>query len=151
VFGSGAPLLGASALVVFGARAEPMLVGWLGLLPQGREFTGWVKVGGTLLRYGVAIAAFVLVAALIYYFAPNRKQTLYYVLPGAVVTTILWIVATLVVGVYIRRIANYNLLYGSVGGGLALAVWMYVLAVIALFGCEFNAARERLLAGRAPE
>jgi uncharacterized BrkB/YihY/UPF0761 family membrane protein len=32
-----------------------------------------------------------------------------------------------------------------VGAGLALVVWMYVLAVIALFGCEFNAARERLL------
>ena len=151
VFASGAPLLGASALIVFGARAEPMLVSWLGLLPEGREFTGWVRVGGVALRYGVAIAAFILVAALIYYFAPNRKQTLYYVFPGAVVTTALWIVATLVVGVYIRRIANYNLLYGSVGGGLALAVWMYVLAVIALFGCEFNAARERLLAGRVAE
>jgi membrane protein len=34
-------------------------------------------------------------------------------------------------------------LYGSVGAGLALLVWMYVLAVIALFGCEFNAALER--------
>jgi len=30
-------------------------------------------------------------------------------------------------------------MYGSVGAGIALLVWMYVLAIIALIGCEFNA------------
>ena len=43
-----------------------------------------------------------------------------------------------------RNIANYNLLYGSVGASLALLVWMYLLAVVTLLGCEFNAARERM-------
>jgi membrane protein len=56
-----------------------------------------------------------------------------------------------VVGWWIRNIANYNVLYGSVGAGLALVVWMYVLAVVALFGSEFNAARERLLTGPASD
>jgi uncharacterized BrkB/YihY/UPF0761 family membrane protein len=28
---------------------------------------------------------------------------------------------------------------------LALLVWMYVWSVITLIGCEFNAARERLM------
>jgi membrane protein len=42
-------------------------------------------------------------------------------------------------------VTDYNVLYGSVGAGLALLVWMYVLAVITLFGCEFNAIRERVL------
>jgi membrane protein len=146
VFATGAPVLGASALIVFGARAERTMVGWLGLLPEGSGFTGWVKYGGSTLRLGSAFAAIVVVAGVMYYFAPNRKQTLYFIFPGALVSTILWIVATLVIGWYIRNIVNYNVLYGSVGAGLALLVWMYVLAVIALFGCEFNAARERLLA-----
>jgi membrane protein len=34
-------------------------------------------------------------------------------------------------------------LYGSVGTALALLVWMYLMAVIALIGCEFNAEYER--------
>jgi membrane protein len=34
-------------------------------------------------------------------------------------------------------------MYGSVGAGIALLVWMYVLAIIALIGCEFNAEFER--------
>jgi membrane protein len=145
VFATGAPVLAASALIVFGSRAERTLVGWVGLLGEDREFTGWVQFGGSLLRYGSAFFGFVLVAAILYYFGPNRRQRLYYVLPGAVVTTALWLVATLGIGWYIRNIANYNVLYGSVGAGLALLVWMYVLALIAFYGCEFNAARERLL------
>jgi membrane protein len=43
----------------------------------------------------------------------------------------------------VRHVANYNVLYGSVGAGLALLVWMYVLSVIVLFGCAFNAAYEQ--------
>jgi membrane protein len=66
------------------------------------------------------------------------------VFPGAVLATFLWLIATLAFGLYVRHVADYNLLYGSVGAGLALLVWMYVLAVITLLGCEFNAVRERM-------
>jgi membrane protein len=34
-------------------------------------------------------------------------------------------------------------MYGSVGVVIALLVWMYLIAVIAMIGCEFNAAYER--------
>jgi len=34
-------------------------------------------------------------------------------------------------------------LYGGVGAGLALLVWSYVLSVITLFGCAYNAVYER--------
>jgi membrane protein len=40
---------------------------------------------------------------------------------------------------YVRNIANYNVLYGSVGAVIPLLVWMYLLSIIALFGCEINA------------
>ena len=52
--------------------------------------------------------------------------------------------ATLGFSWYVRHITNYNLLYGSIGTGIALLIWMYLLAIIALFGCEFNAERERM-------
>jgi membrane protein len=44
---------------------------------------------------------------------------------------------------YVTNLANYNVMYGSVGAVIALLVWMYVLAVVALIGCEVNAERER--------
>ena len=36
-------------------------------------------------------------------------------------------------------------MYGSIGAVIALLIWMYLLAIIALYGCEFNAERERLI------
>jgi membrane protein len=145
VFVTVIPMWGASALIVFGERSERTVIHWLGLIPSGAELTGWVSLAGQALRYGVAFLSFVLVTALVYYFGPNRKQAFRLVLPGALTATLLWLVATLAFGWYVRHVANYNVLYGSVGAGLALLVWMYVLAVITLFGCEFNAAREKLL------
>jgi membrane protein len=150
VFASAVPLLAASALIVFGTRAEANLVSWLRVEPDaaidGADVRGWVSLGGQALGYAVALASIVLVTVLIYYLAPNRRQSLRQVFPGAVLATLLWSLATLGFGWYVRHVANYNVLYGSVGAGLALLVWMYLLAVIMLFGCEFNAARERMLA-----
>ncbi len=136
------PLWGASALIVFGTRVERA---WLRLLPEA-DLSGWVLLAGQALRYGVAFGTVALVTALVYYFGPNRKQTLRMVFPGAALVTLLWLMATAAFAWYVRHVADYNVLYGGVGAGLALLVWMYVLAVINLFGCEFNAARERDLA-----
>jgi membrane protein len=65
--------------------------------------------------------------------------------PGAILATVLWLLATTVFALYVRHIANYNVLYGSIGAVIALLVWMYLLAVSSLLGCEYNAVRERLL------
>jgi membrane protein len=148
VFVSFMPVLGASALIVSGTRAEHLLISWLGLAQQGSDMGAWVVLAGQVLRYGIAYGSFVLVTVLIYYLGPNRKQRFHCVFPGAILATFLWLIATLAFAWYIRHVADYNVLYGSVGAGLALLVWMYVLAVITLFGCEFNAVRERML--RAP-
>jgi membrane protein len=138
---SAAPVLGASLLIVFSNRAQRSLIGWLGLTSGG-----YLRLAGEALSFAVAFGAIVMVTALAYYFGPNRKQAFRNVTPGATLATLLWLAATLVFGWYVRNISSYNVLYGSVGAGLALLVWMYVLAVIVLLGCEFNAAREKHLA-----
>ena len=56
--------------------------------------------------------------------------------------TVLWLLATQGFGWYVRHLANYNVLYGSIAAVIALLVWMYMLAVIALVGCELNVAIE---------
>lgn len=137
---SALPVVGASALIVFGTRAESFLMHHLGFA----DIQGWLTLLSKALRLGLAFLAFVLVTALLYYLGPNRKQTLANVLPGAFLATVLWVLSTLAFSWYVRHISSYNVLYGSVGAGLALLVWMYVWSVITLIGCEFNAARERL-------
>ena len=55
----------------------------------------------------------------------------------------MWLASTAGFGWYVRHMAHYNVMYGSVGAGIALLVWMYLMAVIALIGCEFNAQCEK--------
>jgi membrane protein len=136
------PLLGASALIVIGNRARRSFVSWLGLT-RGDDLGGWVALGGQIFSLGIALIAIVIVMALMYYVGPNRKQIFRRVFPGAVLATVLWLLSTLAVGWYLRDIANYNVLYGGVGTGLALLVWSYILCVITLFGCAYNAVGER--------
>jgi membrane protein len=96
----------------------------------------------------VALAATVMITGLLYAVGPNRPIKLRSVWPGAWLATLLWLAATSVFAWYVRNIANYNVLYGSIGAVIALVVWMYLLAVIALVGCEYNAVRERLKRGQ---
>jgi membrane protein len=136
------PLLGASALIVIGNRARRSFAYWLGVT-RGDDLGGWVALGGQIFSFGIALIAMVIVMALVYYVGPYRKQTFRRVFPGAVLATVLWLLSTLAVGWYLRDIATYNVLYGGVGAGLALLIWSYILCVITLFGCAFNAVGEQ--------
>ena len=42
-------------------------------------------------------------------------------------------------GWYLQRYADYSIIYGSLGVGIALLVWMYMITLIVLIGAEFNA------------
>jgi membrane protein len=142
VLSASVPLLGASLLLVFGNRAQTWLITALGIVEDYKDLRGWVRLFWQVLSFLIAAGGMVFVTSLLYYFGPNRKQRFQDVVPGAILAMALWLAATLGVAWYFRHITDYNVLYGSVGAGLALLVWSYVLAVIAFFGCEFNAALE---------
>lgn len=134
------PVVGASVVMLLGTRAEAAIVYWLGLVPQGAQLKWSVAIVGKSVRYLLAFGAIALGAALLYRVGPNERVRV--VWPGALLATVLWLFGILAFGWYVRHIANYNVLYGSIGAVIALVVWMYVLSVIALFGCEFNAQIE---------
>jgi membrane protein len=61
------------------------------------------------------------------------------ILPGAVLATAMWFLTTLVFGWYVTRYANYSEVYGSLGAGIALLFWLYIVSLSVLCGAEFNA------------
>ncbi len=146
VLATAVPVAAASALVLFGNRTEQAVMRALGVLPAGQELESWVKLLASAARYLVAVAAHAAVTATLYRLGPNRVQRWRLLWPGAFVATVLWLVSTLGFAWYVRNIAGYNVLYGSIGAAIALLVWMYVMAAVILIGCEFNAEYERLKA-----
>ena len=141
---SAAPLVAASLLVLFGGQVERAVMNWMRVDPLLHPFA-WVWEWMTLLaRYVLALVTTTIVTSLLYYYGPYRKQRWSAIWPGAILATVLWLLATLAFGFYVRNLANYNVMYGSVATSIALLVWMYLTAAIALIGCEFNAEWERL-------
>jgi membrane protein len=142
VVASTIPMVAASALIVVGNHTEEAVARWLSGLPDSVPVGDWVLVGGSIARLLIAVGSVAAVMGITFYLGPNRQQSWRGVWPGAWLATILWILTTGAFGWYVRNIANYNVMYGSVGAVIALLAWIYILAVIACYGCAFNAARK---------
>lgn len=91
------------------------------------------------LRWSIIGLCIVLSMELLYFFGPNVKQRFKHTLPGAVVGTLLWVLISAAVNVYVSNFANYNKTYGTIGAVVALMFWLYVSSIAILLGAELNA------------
>jgi membrane protein len=131
---AGIPLTFATMLMVAGNSIETRI-----LFSIGHAYGPFVLLMWTAIRWSIAILTSVAVIALIYHNAVPRTQPWHSVLPGATLATGMWYFVTAVFGWYLRNYANYNVIYGSLGFGIALLVWMYLVSLVILVGSEFNA------------
>lgn len=99
---------------------------------------------------GAATTSLILGVGLIFYFVPNAKVRFRDVWVGAVLTGLLWRVAFAGFSWYVRDMSRYSI-HGSIGAVVVFLVWIYISAVILLYGVEFTAAYSRLLRNRAEE
>jgi membrane protein len=146
VLAAALPFIVASSLVLFGQQAEAVMLSLLKVDPILNPLTDAWETLSRIARYGLALAATTSLMSILYYFGPYRRQRFHRVVPGAILATLLWLGATTGFGWYMKNLAHYNVVYGSIGTGIALLVWMYLLCAIAIVGCEFNADYERRFA-----
>jgi len=85
------------------------------------------------------------VFGLMYRVLPTKKVTLRTVWPGALFAGTLWLIALHVFSWYASHFANFQILYGSLGGLVLLLLWFYYSAFIMLLGAEISAAYHRRL------
>jgi membrane protein len=131
---AGVPLMFATVLVAFGSRIEARI-----LFHLNHEYSYLVLFMWTVIRWLIAALTSIAVIALIYHNAVPRTQPWHSVLPGATLATAVWFAATTLFGWYLQHFADYSIIYGSLGVGIALLVWMYMISLIILVGAEFNA------------
>ncbi|MFZ0800196.1 MAG: YihY/virulence factor BrkB family protein [Terriglobales bacterium] len=131
---AGLPLTFATILVAFGSRIETRI-----LFHIGHEFGPLILLLWGAIRWAIAIMTSIAVIQLIYHNAVPRTQPWHSVLPGAVLATAMWLISTALLGWYLQHYADYSVIYGSLGVGIALLVWMYLISLVVLIGAEFNA------------
>jgi membrane protein len=136
----------ATVLLVFGHFTTEWLA--LHIMPSARTP---VFVFALLIRWVVALTGSIGIVGLIYHLGTPMQQSWKRVLPGAILSTLMWFIATVAFGWYVTRFANYSQVYGSLGAGIALLFWLYIISLCVLYGAEFNAefharvARHRII------
>ena len=131
---AGLPLMFSTILVALGSRIETHV-----LFSMGHEFGPLIVLLGGTIRWIIAILTSIAVMQLIYHNAVPRTQPWHSVLPGAILATAMWLLSTALFGWYLQRYADYSVIYGSLGVGIALLTWMYLISLVVLIGAEFNA------------
>ena len=114
---------------------------WFSRLDPAWPFMQWMS---GVAANQLATALLVGCVALVFYFIPNTKVRFRDVWPGALVVGLLWRAALSGFSWYARDLARWNVIHGSVATVVVFLLWIYVCAVILLYGVEMTAAYARL-------
>jgi len=90
------------------------------------------------LRGPVAFALLVVWAATLYRWGPSGGSPWKQGLPGAISAALLWIVVSIGFRTYLHTIGAMNQVFGVLGGGLILLMWLYLLNLALLLGAALN-------------
>ena len=130
LFLAGFIVLGATLVFLDGGQiatwfAQTLHIGILGT-------TVWMFV-----QTALALLLIVALCVTLFKLLPNVQQRWSHLIIASVVTTVLWLVATLLFRIYVQNFGAYNKTYGAIGGVIALLSWMYYTMLVLLAGGEF--------------
>jgi membrane protein len=98
----------------------------------------------SIVKWPLIFSAVVLIIAFLYRTAPDTgHEGFRWLLPGALVATVLWLLGSIAFSFYVANFGSYSGTYGSLAGGIVLLLWLYLTNVAVVFGAQFAAELER--------
>ena len=136
-----------SMLLTLGVTALIFLA--LGVLISGNLFYGFIVkkeiINKTVMLVFIKGLQFMCLTSLVffimsglYYFGHSAKEKWKFFSPGAIVATILSIIATYLFSNYVDGFDSYNKLYGSIGAIIVIMLLIYFNTLCVLVGFELN-------------
>lgn len=122
-------------LIVAGPNAGHYLTGWLGL-------TDAFDMAWRALRWPLVFVLAVTGIALVFYYAPDADQDWVWITPGAILTTVLWVIFSMGFRLYVTEVGDYAATYGALAGAAVLLLWLYLSGLALLVGGELNSEIE---------
>ena len=137
-------LLTASLLLLFGL----LLVSAINVAEARWFAVVFTRVPALLVLQSYAVhwastIMFILIVGLVFYYVPNAEVRFRDVWVGAVLTGLLWRGALAGFSQYVRDLSRFSV-HGSIAAVVVFLLWVYVSAVILLYGAEVTAAYARL-------
>ncbi|WP_235891020.1 YihY/virulence factor BrkB family protein [Pararhizobium mangrovi] len=136
-----------SFVFTFGAMIiAALLIVVVGVIPALLAFLRLTTVADLLIRIVRWPLMLIFIAfgiSIIYRFGPSRRRAKWrWQVPGAVLATVVWIIASIAFSWYLQSFANYNATYGSLGAAIGFLMWTWISLVILIVGAEINAEME---------
>ena len=98
----------------------------------------------SIAKWPVIVAVVVLIIAMLYYATPNVQQpTFRWMSIGAFVALVVWIVASVLFGLYVASFSSYDKTYGSLAGVVVFLLWLWITNLALLLGAELDSELER--------
>jgi membrane protein len=124
-----------SILSIATIAAVPETLGLIGL--------GWLSKFA-FLRWPLILVVVGAVLALLYRFGPSRHSARWrWITPGCAVAAIGWLLMSLGFSWYVANFGHYDKTYGALGGVVGFMTWIWLSAMVVLFGAEINCEVER--------
>jgi membrane protein len=108
----------------------------------------------TFVRFAVAALVLIVALVIVHLWLPAGRRSLLEILPGIVVTIILWLVAGTLFGRYLADFAfTYSTYYAGLASPMIALVFLYLTSSIFIYGAEINdvIARPDRVRGHPPE
>ena len=102
-------------------------------------------------KWPVLLGLVLVILHVLYFASPNAKVGVKWVSAGALITLVVWLVASALFALYVSMFGSYNKTYGSLAGVVVFLLWLWITNMAVLFGVEFNAETERTRELRAGE
>jgi membrane protein len=132
------PLSLATLVIIFGRLIEHWMIEY-----SMHELHAAVLLFWRLLRWAMALLTGATVLGAVYHYGTHSRERWTCVIPGAVTATLLWFPVTLAFGLYVTRLADYSIIYGSLGTAIATLVWLYLTSYSVLLGAQLNGVQYR--------
>ena len=98
----------------------------------------------TVLAWPTLASLMVGVLAVLYRFAPDRRQARWrWISGGATITTLLWLGTSVVLFAYVQGLGSYESTYGSLAGVAISMFWLWISVFLVILGASVNAEAER--------
>jgi membrane protein len=118
-------------IIVFGGKLGDAISAHIG---AGHVFT----IVWNILRWPLILAFISLALAVLYWVGPNIKQKFQWISPGAILATIVWVLAIGGFGLYVSKFGSYDKTYGTLGGMIVLLLVFYISSMVIMFGGQLN-------------
>lgn len=96
------------------------------------------------IRTVIVLLVLTLFFSVLYQFLPNRKSYLKCQIPGAIVTSVSWLIFSYGFSLYVDRYSGFSNMYGSLTTLIIVMLWLYSCMYIMLIGAEINSYYEHI-------